>query len=631
MHSVHVPLESVVTTTGTPPAHASPQTTVAFSADGKSYATGSYDGRVVVWERDTRRIRWVRHHQRLVNTVRFSPSGELLASAGADKVCRVWRTADGGLVNVLSRQPDDVNAVAWIDENRLVTVSQDGTGRVWDIATGTLAEVTLTHADHCMSVDAGGPDALATCGEDARIRIWSGDGTLVRTLDQSGHAEMCRWSPDGELLAAACDDGYVHILRPDGELVSKLGPYDAAVKSVAWSPGGERVAVGAYDSTVRIWNRADGRELSRWYGPHLWPRSLDWSPDGASLIVGTISSAAELLTVPEQAPDEAGLTFEVTPTSTTAGVNHLVTAGALLASGGDDGRVSVWAAADGAGAPLRVPVGDGSLVNAVSLTASGDLCAYGTFRGRVGVLSLSDADRDDRELAAEEFGHPVNRVGWSADGTRLAVADYSGALGIHRWDGTRLTPVLRYHGHDGSIKDFSWLGDDRLVTVSTDRTAHLITADGELIRSFTGHGELVNSGSVTTVGSTHVLATASRDRTIRLYDLESGALLGVLTGHDESVKAVAWQPGGAPVLLSGGYDFTARLWTVDPGTWQARSVETLAGHTNAVSTVAWLGDTPVTGGWDNRVLLWGSGPDGGRTPRTPAGVPQLTAPDGVRP
>lgn len=151
---------------------------------------------MVLWDRSGTSPRWVGRHSRLVNGVRFSPSGRLLASGSADKTCRIWEVATGRQVQLLARQPDDLNALAWLDENRLVTVSQDGTGRIWDIRTGVLQEGVIFHADHCMSVDAAPTGVLASCGEDATIRLWDTDGSLLRDLPQAGHAEMCRWSPD---------------------------------------------------------------------------------------------------------------------------------------------------------------------------------------------------------------------------------------------------------------------------------------------------------------------------------------------------------------------------------------------------------------------------------------------------
>ncbi|MFI5843316.1 WD40 repeat domain-containing protein [Catenuloplanes sp. NPDC051500] len=576
--------------------HAAPQTAVAFSPDATRYASGGYDGRVVVWDRATGGQLWSGSHVRLVNAVRFASSGRLLASASADKTCRIWDAADGSLVQQFARQPDDLNSLAWIDDDLIVTVSQDGTGRIWNLSTGTLDARVLFHSDHLMSVDVA-DGLLVTCGEDAKIKFWQPDGTLHRVVATAGHAEMCRWSPSGMRLAASCDDGFVHILDREGELVTKIGPYVAAVKAVAWSPDGTRIAVGAYDSTVCLWDVESGELISRWHGGQLWPRSLDYAADGSALIVGTIATTPRVI--------EIGTTAEaIEPAAPTRGVNHLSVNGGLLAAGCDDSTIRVW---DDPARPARlIEVGDGSLINTVGVAPDAARIAYGTFSGRIGVAD----SRTGEVLVEERREHPINRVAWSPSGRFLAVADYEGVLDIYEVSGTRLAPHTSYAGHDGAIKDVSWLDDEHLTTYSTDRTTRLVTLSGGMLHVFTGHGELINGGSVTVIGGRRVLATVARDRSARVYDVDTGALLTVLSGHDESVKSVAWHPGGEPVLLTGSYDFTARLWTLDPQTWRTTAITPLTGHENAIPTVCWLSDTPVTGSWDGTVRVW-SVPDGG--------------------
>jgi YD repeat-containing protein len=299
------------------------------------------------------------------------------------------------------------------------------------------------------------------------------------------------------------------------------------------------------------------------------------------------------------------VTLTPSPASLTIGVNHVSACGPLVAAGGDDGCVSVWR--DGTPAWL-IPVADGSLVNTVAIAPNRqDMIAYGTFSGRIGVVDLSSPVRDIPVIHGE---HPVNRVAWNAAGDLLSAADYEGTLRTYVWDGHDLTVCSAYRGHDGAIKDFCWVDEKRIVTISTDRTAHLVSVglDSRLLRTFGGHGDLINSGSVTCIGGVTVLATASRDRTIRLFNLESGELLNVLSGPGESVKSVAWHPGGEPRLLSGSYDFTARVWTLDPADWGLVSTVTLDAHTNAISSVAWSMGDPITGSWDGRVLRWSSLP-----------------------
>lgn len=97
------------------------------------------------------------------------------------------------------------------------------------------------------------------------------------------------------------------------------------------------------------------------------------------------------------------------------------------------------------------------------------------------------------------------------------------------------------------------------------------------------------------------LATASADKTVKLWDAATGRELATLKGHTDYVSAVVWSPDGKS-LATASFDHTAKLW--DAATGEAR--HTLTGHKGVVMTVAVSpdGKTVATGGIDASVRLW---------------------------
>ena len=99
----------------------------------------------------------------------------------------------------------------------------------------------------------------------------------------------------------------------------------------------------------------------------------------------------------------------------------------------------------------------------------------------------------------------------------------------------------------------------------------------------------------------NTLASGSSDRTVRLWDVNTGAHQRTLTGHTAAVFSVVFSPDGN-TIASGSWDNTVRLWDVNTGAHQ----RTLTGHTGFVTSVAFSpdGNTIASGSWDNTVRLW---------------------------
>lgn len=118
-------------------------------------------------------------------------------------------------------------------------------------------------------------------------------------------------------------------------------------------------------------------------------------------------------------------------------------------------------------------------------------------------------------------------------------------------------------------------------------------------RLFRGHTDKVTSVAFSPAGNTVV--SGSADKTVILWDIESGKEIRRFTGHTDSVNSVAFSPKGDSVL-SGSADNSLILWNVKTG----EQIHRFARHTESVNSIALSPDgiTAASGSSDGTILLW---------------------------
>jgi WD40 repeat protein len=552
-----------------------------FSPDGQNIASSRQDGKVTIWDAQSgQQLFEFQAHDNHARSVAYSPDGRRLATASWDGSAKIWDIqplAQGRapvLLHTLRSGPDVVFWTALFSpEGRCLATSGNrqrlagqvypGEVKIWDPVSGKELCTLEGQEDRAWWALAFSPDSqwLATGHRDNALNLWDvRTGRKKRSFRGHNYAvQSVAFSSDGRFLAAGAGAGHhASFADSDGELkvwdvqsgreVLDLRGHTRTVCAVAFSPDG-RLASGGFDQTIKLWDLATGQEALTLRGHFDAVWKLAFSPDGYQLV-----SASHDMTVrvwdanPSQGlADSAWLTLRGHQGSV-RGVAFSPD-GRSLASAGLDKTVKVWDAWTG------------------------------------------------KELTTLHAHHAVVGVAFSPDGKQLAAG---GAAMLKTWDTTTWKEV-RSFPRPLNVAGVAFSPPDArfLAAAGADEAGKVVwifnATNGQEIHRLRDHNWLIHDVAFDPTGQ--VVASASADRTVHIWDVQAGKeLLTLQPKHAGGVTTVAFSPDGN-YLASGGMDRTVKIW--DARKWKLP--REIPDATGGILSVAFAPDS--------RHLAWG-GTDG---------------------
>jgi WD40 repeat protein len=303
--------------------HSDEVTSIAFSPDGKTIASGSLDKTIRLWNVNTDKAT-VATHLDEIYSVAFSPDGNEIYSVAFSPDGKVLADASGNTersyINLLNMNTGEV----------ISKLTDDYSGRlvIFHPYSKILAYVT--------------PNGSLT--SYIRLRDVNKREVVSSIYVDAVSVPSIAFSPDGDKIASSTDLGFIELWNVNtGKRIFLLdgrsGNYNVSsrVSSVVFSPDGNTLASGSWDNTIHLWSVSTGKTISTISDHSDKVTSVAFSPDGKILASGSADKSIRL-----RKADTGEIIFTLSGHTATVTSIAFSPDGKLLASGSADKTIKIW-------------------------------------------------------------------------------------------------------------------------------------------------------------------------------------------------------------------------------------------------------------------------------------------------
>jgi WD40 repeat protein len=553
-----------------------------LSSDGRMVVTASQHGAEIFALADAREIATLK--QPGIRGVDFAPNDQSILILKDDGSIAKWPFHDASGMSQALIKTDHGQFI--VSGHTQILASTEGQRvAVWSLKDGSRLATLTGRPDGYARLEFSSDDRLLLgygALDNREAGVW--DWQSQRHIEGFFHSDTVRAaavSPDGRRIATGDEDGHTRIYdATNGKLLHELIGHMAAVRQVAFSPRGELLLSASTDQTARVWDVHSGQSIAQLLGHGAPIMTAAFDPEGKFILTGAADGSARLWDVVGSHPEYS---LQVCNRAT----------GSLA----DEIDQDVHATFEAVGSAIRTVVAKavarwdmrtGQKLGQPAEVGSARQGRYQPIVGARGEVRAVDTETG-RVLWSRTFGSTVRTT--LSDGARFVVSgDRPPAIIVDGRTGRPLAEIA-------STVQSGWFVSGQKKLIAGTSVFDLET--GARIGQLTGH---VRGVSVVTVSQDgRVILTAGPDGTAMLRDGSTLEVTGELRGHGQGIRAAAFSPDGLFVITA-AEDRTARVWEVT----SRRTLLTLRGHDSPVTSAAFSPDGKwiVTGGSDCRALVY---------------------------
>ncbi|MEM7579969.1 MAG: WD40 repeat domain-containing protein [Mastigocoleus sp.] len=249
-----------------------------------------------------------------INSLKFSPDGQILATAGADSTMKIWHVGAQELIDILHKHNGIVRCLAFTKNGKiLATGGDDRRILFWDLIERQ-ARFSLSLEDtaaHALTFSSDGQIMLT--GSYRKIKVWllsnfnvdninNGNGNkdfniqLIHSFTAHSHVvRALAITEDNKFFISGSRDKTIKIWDlSSGKLKHTLKGHTDGVYAIALSPDGQIIASGSADKTIKLWHFDTGELLGTFIGHNSTVTALVFTVSGDILVSGSLDKTIKI-------------------------------------------------------------------------------------------------------------------------------------------------------------------------------------------------------------------------------------------------------------------------------------------------------------------------------------------------